>query len=78
MLTPKHLPPSSDLNSTTCLNTSYELTFVDQDWLLKRLLQQKISTISISLKVRGIGASKHKFAEFAVLSLYFPGKNIAG
>lgn len=30
------------------------------------------------MKVRGIGASKHKSSEFAALSLYFPGKNNVG
>ena len=34
--------------------------------------------MSTLLKVRGIGASKHKSGEFAALSLYFPGNNNAG
>lgn len=34
--------------------------------------------MSIFLRVRGISTSKHKFAEFVVLSLYFPSKNNAG
>ena len=34
--------------------------------------------MSTSLKVRGIGASKHKSGEFAAFSLYFPGKNNIG
>ena len=34
--------------------------------------------MSTPLKVRGIGASKHKSEEFAALSLYFPGKDDAG
>ncbi len=34
--------------------------------------------MSTPLKVRGIGASKHKSWEFAALSLYFPEKNNAG
>lgn len=29
-------------------------------------------------KVRGIGAFKHKFSEFAVLFLFFPGRNNVG
>lgn len=33
--------------------------------------------MSTSLKVRGIGTSKHEFAKFAALLLYFPGKNNA-
>lgn len=76
-LTLEHLPPSSDPDFTACLDTGCGVTFVDRDWLLKRLPHQKISTISILLKVRGIGASKHESAEFPALSLYFPGKNDA-
>lgn len=34
--------------------------------------------MSTLLKVRGIGASKYKSAEFAALSLSFPGKDDAG
>lgn len=34
--------------------------------------------MSTSLKVRGIGASKHESVEFAALSLYFPGKDSTG
>lgn len=34
--------------------------------------------MSTFLKVRGIGVSKHKSAEFTALSLYFSGKNDAG
>lgn len=34
--------------------------------------------MSTSLKVRGIDSSKHKSAEFAILSLYLPGRNNAG
>lgn len=76
-LTPEHLPPSSSPDSTACIDTGCEVTLVDRNWLLKRLTHQKISTMSIFLKVRGIGASKHKSAEFAALLSYFPGKNNA-
>lgn len=34
--------------------------------------------MSTTLKVREIGASKHKSGEFAALLLYFPGKNKVG
>lgn len=33
--------------------------------------------MSISLKVKGISASKHKSSEFAALSLYFSSRNNA-
>ncbi len=34
--------------------------------------------MSTSLRVRGIGSSKHESGEYAVLFLYFPGKDNAG
>lgn len=74
-LAPEHLPQSSDPDSTVCLDPRCGVTLVDRHWLLKRFPGQKINTMSTSLKVRGIGASKHKSSEFVVLSLYFPSKN---
>ena len=55
-----------------------EVTLVDKGWLSKHLPIQKIKTMSTPLKVRRIGAFKHKSREFAALSLYFPGKNNIG
>lgn len=75
MLTPKHLLSNFDLELTACFDTGCGVTFVDKDWLLKRLLSQKTMTMSISLKVRRIGASKHKFVDFIVLLLYLLGRN---
>lgn len=43
--------------------------------LIPKRLSPKINTMSTFLKVRGIGAFKHKSAEFIVLSLYFPSTN---
>ncbi len=77
-LAPDHLPPDSNLESTAYLDTGCGVTLVDKGWLAKYLPAQKISTMSTPLKVRGIGASKHESGEFAVLSLYFPGKDNAG
>lgn len=76
-LTPEHLLLSSNLDSLAWLEIGCGVTFVDQNWLLKHLPYKKISTMSISLKVRGINASKPKSAEFVALLLYFPGKNNA-
>lgn len=76
-LTPEHLRLNFDSDSIACFDTGCGVTFVDRDWLLKRLPYQKICTISTLLKVRGIGASKYESVEFAVLSLYFPGKDNA-
>ncbi len=36
-LAPKHLPQSSDPNSTACLDTGCGVPLVDKHWLLKRL-----------------------------------------
>lgn len=77
-LTPKHLLPDSNPESIACLDTGCEVTLIDKSWLLKHLPTQKINTMSTPLKVRGIGASKHKLRKFAALSLYFPGKNNTG
>lgn len=45
---------------------------------MRHFLDQKINIMSTPLKVRGIGALKHKSLEFATLSLYFPDKNSVG
>ena len=77
-LAPESLLQGSDSDSTACLDTGCGVILVDKHWLLKRLPNQKISTMSNPLKVRGIGASKHKSSEFAALSLYFLAKNAVG
>lgn len=59
-------------------DTECRVTLVDKNWLLRHLSRQKISTISIPLKVRGIRASRHKSEKFVVLFLYFLRKNGAG
>ena len=74
-LAPEYLLQGSDPDSTACLDTGCGVTLVDKHWLLKCLPDQKISTMSIPLKVKGIGASKHESSEFAALSLYFPSRN---
>lgn len=76
-LMPEHLPMNSNLDFTAYLDTSCGVTFVEQNWLLKCLTHQKISTMSTLLKVRGIGVSKYKSAKFTALSSYFLGKNDA-
>ena len=67
---------SPDLNppATACLDTGCGVTLVDKTWLLNHLSHQKISTMSTPLNVRGIGTSNHESAQFAILSLYFPGE----
>lgn len=76
-LTSKHLPPDSNLDSTTCLDTRCGVILVNKTWLSKCLPMQKINIMSTPLKVGRIRASKHKSGEFAALSLYFPSKNNA-
>ena len=73
-----HLPHNSDPESTACLDTGCGVTLIDKSWLSRHLPGQKISTMFIPLKVRGIGASKHESDEFAALFLYFPGKDGSG
>lgn len=75
MLAPKYLLQSFDPDFTACFDTSCGVTLVDKHWLSKRLPNQKINTISLLLKVRGIKASKHESSEFVALALYFSDKN---
>ena len=77
-LVPHLLPPDLDPAATVCLDTGCGVTLVDKAWLLSHLPHQKISTMSTPLNVRGIGTSKHKSAQFAALSLYFPGEDETG
>ena len=51
---------------------------MDRDWLTKKLPSQKISTMPVPLKVRGIGASKHESGHFALTTLYIPGTDEKG
>ncbi len=77
-LVPHLLPPTLDPAATACLDTGCGVTLIDKVWLLSYLSYQKISTMSTHLNVRGIGTSKHESAQFAALSLYFPGEDQAG
>ena len=77
-LLPQVLPLESDPSATACLDTGCGVTLVDKDWLLRQLPYQKIKEMSTPLKVRGIGASKHKSAQFAELSLFLPGEDNEG
>lgn len=69
-LVPRVLPLETDPSATACLDTGCGVTLVDKDWLLRQLPHQKIKEMSTSLKVRGIGTSKHKSAQFAEVSLF--------
>lgn len=67
----------SDANSDSIayLNTKCKVLPVDKTWLLKRLPIQKINTMLIPLRIKGIRSSKHKSKEYATLFLYFLSKN---
>lgn len=65
----------SDANATACLDTGCGVTLVDKAWLLQQLSNQKIKGMSTPLKIKGIGGSKHKSAQFAKLSFFFLGEN---
>lgn len=71
----EYLLQSFNPNFTASHDTGCRVTLVDRHWLLKHLSDQKIDTMSIPLKVRGIGVSKHKSSEFAVLLWYFSSQN---
>ena len=77
-LVPHLLPPDLDSNATACLDTGCGVTLIDKAWLLSHLPHQKLSTMSTPLNVRGIGTSKYESAQFATISLYFPGEDQAG
>ena len=74
-LLPQVLPLELDLSATAYLDTGCGVTLIDKDWLLQQLPNQKIKKMSTPLKVREIGASKHKSAQFAELSLFLPGED---
>ena len=69
---PAALPSLTDLDGSVYLDIGYEVTFVDRDWLIKKLPFQKISSMLVLLKIRYIGASKHKSRDFALTTIYIP------
>ncbi len=75
---PAALSSLTDPDSSVCLDTGCGVTLVDRDWLTKKLPSQKISTMPVSLKVRGIGASKHESGQFALTTLYIPSTDEKG
>ena len=75
---PAILPAISDPDTLVCLDTGCGVRLVDKAWLVKKHLSQKISTMPVPLKVRGIGASRHESGEFAFTALYMPGLNQEG
>ena len=77
-LVPRVLPLKTNPSATACLDTGCGVTLVDKDWLLRQLPHQKIKEMSIPLKIRGIGTSKHESAQFAEVALFLPGESNKG
>lgn len=75
---PALLPAISDPDTSVCLDTGCGVSLVDKTWLAKKHPSQKISTMPVPLKVRGIGASRHESDEFALTALYIPGLDQEG
>ena len=51
------------------LNTSYKVIFIDKTRFAKKLFSQKINTIFVPLKIRGIDAFQHMSREFALAAI---------
>ena len=75
---PALLPAVSDPDTSVCLDTGCGVSLVDKTWLAKKHSSQKISTMPVPLKVRGIGTSRHESNEFALTALYIPGLDREG
>lgn len=75
---PALLPAISNPDTSICLDTGCGVSLVDKTWLAKKHPSQKISTMPVPLKVRGIGASRHESKEFALTTLYIPGLDREG
>lgn len=54
------------------------MTFVNKNWLLYQLSDQKIKKMPTSLKIRGIKTLKYKFAQFAEVFLFLSGESNKG
>lgn len=67
------LPAAGIPDILVCLDINCGVSSVDKTWLTSKYLSQKISIMSVSLKVRSIGASRHKSEECALTALYIPG-----
>ena len=75
---PEILRAISDPDTSVCLDKGYGVSLVDKVWLAKKHLSQKINTMPVPLKVRGIDASRYKWGEFALTALYMPGLDREG
>lgn len=67
------MPFLTNLNNSVCLDIGYRVTLVDRDWLAKKLSSQKIITMPVLLKVKGISAFKHELEKFILTMVYILG-----
>lgn len=74
-LVPSAIPDHATPDKLCYLDTSCGVTLVDRSWLIQWLSNQKISKMTVPLKVRGIGSAKHDSNEFVSVSLYFLGRD---
>lgn len=51
------------------------VTLIDKKWLCKHASGEKLLKMAVSLKMRGIGASKHELNEFILMPIYSLGVN---
>lgn len=72
------LPSIGNSHTFVYLNIGCGVSLVDNIWLAKKHLSQKINTMLVPLKVRGIGASRHKLEVFAPTAFYVPGFDWGG
>ena len=75
---PAILPAISNPDTLVCLDTGSGVSLVNKAWLAKKYPSQKINTMPVPLKVRGIGASRHESGEFALTAFYTPGLDREG
>lgn len=61
---------NGNYNSLIYLDMGCKVILVNKMWLIKKHLGQKISAISILIKVRNINVSKYKLEKFVLITLY--------
>ena len=75
---PALLPAVSNPDTSVCLDTGCGVSLVDKTWLAKKHPFQKISTMPVPLKVKGIGTSRYESNKFAFTTLYILGLDQEG
>lgn len=70
-LVPSAIADHATSDKSCCLDTGCGITLIDCSWLNQRLLNQKISKMTVLLKVKEIGSAKHNSDKFVFVPLYF-------